>query len=75
MKESTRRKLLKRLAAIAAALGGVYVAPNAWAIHKCGHQGSPPCSLEFGLRMDGRQIRTLPARSLFATASPCDGHH
>ena len=34
-----------------------------------------PAPLEFGLRMDGRQIRTLPARSLFATASPCDGHH
>ncbi len=50
MKENTRRELVKRLTVIAAASGGVYVAPKvtiiktAWAHHKPGHTGGPGCS-------------------------------
>ncbi len=46
MKESTRRELVKRLAVIAAASGGVYVAPKvtiikpAAACHNKNHTGS-----------------------------------
>ncbi len=48
MKKDTRRELLKRLTVIAAAAGGLYVAPKvlridtALAHHKSGHCGGTP---------------------------------
>ncbi len=48
MKESTRRELVKRLTVIAAASGGVYVAPKVVLIDAASAQGQgqggPPCS-------------------------------
>ena len=50
IEENTRRELLKRLTTIAVVSGGVIVAANitiikpAKAVHKCGHQGAPPCT-------------------------------